>query len=318
MKNIKEHLLETGCTIDNIYLDRYVKLISANKQREVSKFQTQTHHVLPVIYFVKNNIDIDNSADNKVELLYEDHIRAHYFLALCATEDYKDSFATAFLFLIGRLSLIKDASKLSSYIKDEIDEQKLFEELSNYQSLYERGCLYQHNLNKGGKWMNNGLKQRYVRPSDILKFLNAGYIIGKLPVSEATKQKMRERTPWATGKLTVTDGTQNKFIDPEELPEYLSKGWKRGNFGAEKNKGKKMPVEAVEKMRAKRIGQPAWNKGLTKETDERILKYSNSEGGQSSQFKAGHSPWNKGQPWSEESKEKMRHPKRKKLNEEET
>ena len=41
MKNIKDHLLETGCTIDNTYLDKYVELISANKERKVSKFQTQ-------------------------------------------------------------------------------------------------------------------------------------------------------------------------------------------------------------------------------------------------------------------------------------
>lgn len=311
MKNIKEYLLETGCTIDNLYLDRYVELISANKQREVTKFQTQTHHVLPVVYFVKNNIDIDNSTHNKVELLYEDHIRAHYFLALCAAEDYKDSFATAFMFLIGRLSIVKDASNLSNYIKDEIDEHKLFEELSNYQSLYERNCLYQHNLNKGGKWMNNGLKQRYVRPCDILAFLNAGYTIGKLPVSEETKQKMREREPWARGKITVTDGTQNKFINPEELSEWLSRGWRRGNFGGEKCKGRKMSAESIEKMRAKKIGKPAWNKGLTKETDERILKSSQSEASRASQFKVGHTPWNKGIPCREETKEKLRQANRK-------
>ena len=124
MKILKEHLLSTKCVVDNNYLDEYIQLISLNRDRTTSKFQTQSHHILPVIYFVKSGIDVDNTTDNKVELLYADHIKAHYYLALCSTEEYKDSFATAFLFLFGRLSLIKDSSKVSSYIKDNINEDK--------------------------------------------------------------------------------------------------------------------------------------------------------------------------------------------------
>lgn len=312
MEELRNYLLSTSCVVDNIYLTRYVELIQCNRTTESVKFQTQTHHIVPVIYYVKHNITIDNSPKNKVELLYRDHIIAHYYLALAASDTFKDSFATAFLFLVKRLSLIKDSSQVYSYINDNINKDELFEALPEYQSLYERECQYQHNLNKGGKWMNNGAKQQYVRPSDILEFLNNGYVIGKLPVSDTTRQKMRNRKPWAAGKITVTNGRSNKFIEPEELPQYEAQGWKRGNFGTEKNRGKKMPSDAIERMRQKRIGQSPWNKGKTKETDPRILNYSLSAGGKMSQFKSGNSPWNKGKPWDEATKQKMRHPKTKK------
>jgi hypothetical protein len=40
------------------------------------------------------------------------------------------------------------------------------------------------------------------------------------------------------------------------------------------------------------IGMPAWNKGLTKETDSSVRQY--AENGKKSQFKKGMIPWNKG------------------------
>ena len=84
-------------------------------------------------------------------------------------------------------------------------------------------------------------------------------------------------------------------------------------------------------------GRIPWNKGLTKETDNRVKMYSSSLTGRightawnkgksvrlnlDGEYKKGHIPWNKGlpiqqQPWynkshSEESKEKMRKPKEK-------
>ena len=45
--------------------------------------------------------------------------------------------------------------------------------------------------------------------------------------------------------------------------------------------------------------KPAWNKGLTKETDERVLKYANS-----SRHKKSVKP--KRRPWTDEEKQKIR------------
>lgn len=50
------------------------------------------------------------------------------------------------------------------------------------------------------------------------------------------------------------------------------------------------------------IGNIPWNKGLTKENDSRILKYSKNNTGQ---FKKNQIPWNKCIPRTQEEKDKM-------------
>ena len=69
------------------------------------------------------------------------------------------------------------------------------------------------------------------------------------------------------------------------------------------------------KLSKSKMGQIAWNKGLTNETDERVKKNSKTKSGfvhteeakkKMSESMKGHIPWNKGIPWSEETKEKIR------------
>lgn len=50
------------------------------------KFKTQLHHIIPRKYYTYNKLEINNSRENLVNLLYKDHILAHYYLALCAKE----------------------------------------------------------------------------------------------------------------------------------------------------------------------------------------------------------------------------------------
>lgn len=113
--------------------------------------------------------------------------------------------------------------------------------------------------------------------------------------SDSSKRKMREKKvgkhpkPTTLGKLCYTNGTLNKMISEDEVQEYESIGWYRGKTYKQK------PV--------------AWNKGLTKETDKRVEKYSlkrqevfengGSIGcfgvvGNTNGFKKGMKPWNKG------------------------
>lgn len=111
--------------------------------------------------------------------------------------------------------------------------------------------------------------------------------------SEESKQKMsekakkREHMPTTRGRKTYTDGKQNKMILPEEVEYYESIGWWHG----------------------KTTNQVPWNKGLKKETDERVAKYTekrnqhfkNGESigcfgvkGNTYGFTKGQTPWNKG------------------------
>lgn len=85
------------------------------------------------------------------------------------------------------------------------------------------------------------------------------------------------------GKKCVVnkDGVVHQ-IPPEKLQQYLEEGWKRG------------------------WGKPAWNKGLTRETDERVAKYGDSQKGKSisEEAKQKISKANKGRKLSKETLEK--------------
>lgn len=69
--------------MDNEYFSKYIDLINKNQHRCYVSGQTQTHHIIPKCYFRKNNLPIDNSDANKVNLLYKDHLLAHCLLSLC-------------------------------------------------------------------------------------------------------------------------------------------------------------------------------------------------------------------------------------------
>lgn len=112
--------------------------------------------------------------------------------------------------------------------------------------------------------------------------------------TEMTKEKMSEKAknrphpPTTKGRISITNGKENHTIDVSELSLWEQKGF---------YKGKTMS------------GKPAWNKGLTKDTDDRVKKYTVSRNkhfengesigcygvkGNTYGFKNGNEPWNKG------------------------
>lgn len=122
----KQDLLKFNIFIDNEYLDKYIDLIT-NGNVDVQVGKTNRHHIIPKYYFKDNALPIDNSKNNIVNLYYTDHIKAHYFLAMCSknTKDIsRNSLAIRFI-LKGR--------SLESINIDDVD-------LSRYQEIYESGC----------------------------------------------------------------------------------------------------------------------------------------------------------------------------------
>jgi hypothetical protein len=87
--NLKERLLSCGLVHDNEYLDKYVEIINAKSFPTKQIGIHNRHHIIPRFYFRTNKLPIDNSSDNIANLLFKDHILAHYYLALCARENYK-------------------------------------------------------------------------------------------------------------------------------------------------------------------------------------------------------------------------------------
>ena len=83
---LKDKLLSLGVFVDNEYLDKYCNLVKSNKDTKVEKYRTQVHHIVPKCYYKIYGLDIDNSKENKVNLLFKDHVRAHCYIVMCSVD----------------------------------------------------------------------------------------------------------------------------------------------------------------------------------------------------------------------------------------
>ena len=83
---------------------------------------------------------------------------------------------------------------------------------------------------KGRVKINNGIIEKSVRNPE--KYLNSGWILGKLPVSDETRVRMSEsakkRKCNTVGKKKIHKGDVGKFVSVEELQKYLNDGWELG------------------------------------------------------------------------------------------
>lgn len=154
--------------------------------------------------------------------------------------------------------------------KEELDEKEIFW----IDKLDARNLDIGYNLSKGGDGNTSGVawnkgltkeecpkliqsKETCLKRSNSLKkaYLEGRHIVHLSDESRevmSEKAKNREHPPTTLGRICVTNDVSNKMIDPNDLEYYESIGF---------HKGKTMS------------GKPAWNKGLTKETDERVKKY---------------------------------------------
>lgn len=157
--------------------------------------------------------------------------------------------------------------------KIELDEKEIFW----IDKLNARNLDIAYNLSKGGDGNTSGVawnkgltkedcpkliqskETKQKRSNSLKKSYEEGRHITKLSDESrnimSEKAKNREHKPTTLGRICVTDGSTNKMIFINELNVYEELGF---------YKGKTMK------------GKPAWNKGLTKETDERVQKYTDS------------------------------------------
>jgi len=173
--------------------------------------------------------------------------------------------------------------------RDELSEKEIFY-ITKYDAT-NRSIGY--NISKGGigggeVHINNGQVNSFVSKKYLNDYLENGWVLGYLPgrkeinhsktraknISKALKgrPKSQEHSKHHSEALRAkhmhwyTNGNvdQNLLIaEGEDIPE----GYYRG---------KTVTEEFKKKCGVKNIGKTAWNKGLTKETDERVLKYANS------------------------------------------
>ena len=139
---------------------------------------------------------------------------------------------------------------------------------------------------KGSVWVHKGTERHLIQPAQLKDFDLAEYTLGygpgriRVPQTEETrikisaKQKGRPKPIESVKKMAdslraaerhwYTNGTDNKILSSNEvIPEgyYL---------------GRTIVLTEEEKLKryASQKGKPSWNKGLTKETDERVRQYS--------------------------------------------
>lgn len=264
--NLKENLLLLDIVIDNIYLDKYVKLIQDNILREKEKYKTQIHHIIPRCYFLKNNLKVDNTKNNKTNLLFKDHILAHYYLALCSKNNwFKINNVLAIQFMIEQkgYNLEKWKEKYLDKLQELYEEtrKKLGSPLHN-KDIYEKFLKIvknETNRNKISNTMKNKAKN------------------GELFSIEHRNNLSKS----ALNHIWINKDGIYTHIPKNKLQEYLGMGWSKGARPLSKGHqeailrakiGSKYTEEQKKKLRESHLGQVPWNKGVAcKETTKKKL-----------------------------------------------
>lgn len=210
--SLKNTLLELNIVVDNQYLDNYCSLIINNLSTPVQKYKTQKHHIIPRCYYKCNNLQVNNESSNLINLLYKDHLLAHYYLSLCGIGKFRYYNETALFFL--------------SYYMDKPDIKELLSKLDNIQNLYTEYCRYNSathlgkpswNKNKhysrkptskearikasntmrgkykGCIWIHKDLENKRIYPQDFHLYEKLGYSLGRNDPEAFKKISDREK-----------------------------------------------------------------------------------------------------------------------------
>lgn len=231
---LRELLLSLNIVVDNEYLDKYIDLIESNRLTPAVKTKTQKHHVVPCSYYKENNLPIDNTQNNLVNLYHYQHILAHWYLFKCAKENYfrySNSYAVLYMLRIHELPE---------------EEDTIITLAVNYGEVYSDFCKQQSERYKGkpGKTKGRkftieqrkrlseshmGLSQTKETKEKRRQTLLRMYANGEISksVSEETRKKLSSSIK---GRKWINNGERNKQVKLEELESYLNNGWHQGQF----------------------------------------------------------------------------------------
>lgn len=268
MQNLKEKLLALGIFEDNEYLDKYVELIESNRDTKKEKFKTDRHHIIPKAYFKYKNIELDNSKDNFVYLLYKNHVLAHYYLAKCSKNDYiRYCNECAVNYTISKLTKQSDVEIIESLdgwqkFKEDYMLLKSTKHKNWYNSLSEEEkSIFKKKLSQGkkkyfethsGTWLGKKHTEESKEKMSISAKKRGGHAF-----TEEQKRKISESNK---GRKNYTNGKIDLIVMPGDIiPEGFYPG-------ISDNKRKKL----IEKNPNK--GKHSWNynKCMSDETKEKM------------------------------------------------
>ena len=213
---LKDKLLATGMIEDNEYLDRYVALVESNSSTCCKRGITQSHHIIPVCIFQSLGLPVDNSASNKVHLLYKDHILAHCLLTLCSgTLKFKADMFAAVLFLMGATSLT------TAQLKEIVE----YEDFDVYQKAYEAGRLAAYEFNPMFDAAKKEQHDDVMRSEDVRNRISTTIrdrIKEGVIFDEEHRKKLSDN---AYNSVFIHKWDVVKRIPREELEAYEREGW---------------------------------------------------------------------------------------------
>lgn len=195
MQNLKIQLLNLNIFNDNVYLDLYCDLININIKTPREKFKTQLHHIVPKCYYVYNNLPTNNSKNNIVNLLYKDHILAHYYLCLCVKNiSLKYRLGNAFLHMISKPRL-KMHNIEECFVNNLEEKQSIYEYTLKQLSIDLKQKMKGKNTGSRPFWVCNKIKEtKALHPrvaSENEKMLKSQKMKGR-PLSESHIEALKE------------------------------------------------------------------------------------------------------------------------------
>ena len=240
-EQLKNSLIATGCFEANEYLTQYVELCINNINAPKQKGQTNKHHTIPLAYYIKEyNLQNRHEAEHFarcdknnfiVNLLFKDHILAHYYLSLCATDIFKYKAICALNYLLGNSKKIYNLDTLQA-IADELD-------LTKYQELYETHAKLNATVHTGKKqnrtaeWnekisksnvgkikINKDGVEKAVNVNELEKYLELGWANGIIPYTAERKEQARKNALKATDVARLKNTGEN---NPAKRPEVKAK-----------------------------------------------------------------------------------------------
>ena len=203
MNQLKDYLLDFGIFYENEYLEKYVDLIELNRSGCKEKYKTNKHHIIPQSYYKRHNIVIDNSNNNIVNLLYKDHILAHYYLCLCLSDKalrWDSEYAIRYLLNNPNFKALPEYTQ----------ERTLIESLDKYQLLHKELLQHIGDLHRG-KTLSASARQKMSKARKGIKLAESTrQKISKarlgIKLAESTKKKLSEIN---TGKV-MSDSTKRR------------------------------------------------------------------------------------------------------------
>ena len=213
---LKEKLLSLDLVVDNEYLDKYCELIESNRDTKREKFKTQRHHIIPRYYYKYNKLEVDNSKENIVNLLYKDHILAHYYLCMCSISDYY-----AYMNYISVYRIVNED------VKDNILFKDVLSNLEEYQKIYEYGkelsLKYNPMFNEEQK-----IKHDYIMRSEEVRNKISNTMKGKIAKGEFfTDEHRKKLSKQARESIYMYKGDVITRVVYPKIQSYLDDGWKK-------------------------------------------------------------------------------------------